>query len=226
MDFRINSYIDICFISIHEGVLSLLLVKRDKAPFEGIWALPGGVWESRLTPDDSAEILMIRKTGLKNIYLEQLKTYGGVNRDPRGPSSSVAYIGLVNYDKLNQLIVNSDKEEFKWVPINNVPALAFDHNEIVNDAQNRIINKIRYTKVGFELVGKEFTLKELSTIFENILKTKIDTSNLKKKLFDQLQIIEEVIISNNSQVGRGRKSIIYRLNEEKFKSTPLYETLF
>lgn len=227
-NFQHNSYIDICFISMHQGELCLLLTKRNKEPFKDQWALPGGIWESDLSPDGAASVLMIRKTGLSNIYLEQLRTYGGIDRDPRGPSSTVAYIGLVNYDKLNKKIVNSDGEEMQWVGLDklNELKLAFDHNQIVEDAKSRIINKIRYTKVGFELVGAEFTLKELCNIFEKIVGHKIDQSNLKKKLFDLLQIIVEVPNSSIKQEGRGRKGIIYKLDEESFKKLPLYETLF
>jgi 8-oxo-dGTP diphosphatase len=224
--FTMNNYIDICFFSIYKEKLCLLLTKRKNDPYKDTWALAGGIWENTLNPDEAASNLMLRKTGLTGIYLEQLKTYGGIGRDPRGASCSVAYIGLVNYDKLNKKIINSDKEELKWFPIEDIPRLAFDHNSIVLDANERIINKIRYTKVGFELVGNEFTIKELVDTFEKITSNKIDKSNLRKKLTEQLNIIEEVSTSKHEQKGRGRKSLVYKLNELNFKKMNINESFF
>ena len=224
---KMNNYIDICFISIYKGELSLLLVKRGKEPYKGTWALPGGVWQPNLDPDDAANFQMFRKTGLRDIYLEQLRTFGGLGRDPRGPTATVAYLGLVNYDKLNKEIENSDNEEMKWFPIDKVPQLAFDHNKIVQEAQARIVNKIRYTKVGFELVGEEFTLKELVTTFEKIIGDKIDQSNLRRKLVTNLEVLKEVKRPKyHKPTGKGRQGVVYELDEINFRKMPIYETLF
>ena len=224
---KMNNYIDICFISIYKGELCLLLVKRGKEPFKNTWALPGGVWQPNLGPDDAAQYQMFRKTGLRDIYLEQLRTFGGLGRDPRGATATVAYLGLVNYDKLNKEIENSDGEDMQWFPINKVPQLAFDHNKIVQEAQSRIVNKIRYTKVGFELVGEEFTLKELVDTFEKIIGDKIDQSNLRRKLVNNLKILNEVKTPKyHKPTGKGRHGVVYSLDEINFRKMPINETLF
>ena len=225
-NFQMNTYIDLCFFSIYQDKLCVLLVKRANEPFSSVWALPGGIWESNLNPDDAATNTMFRKTGLRDIYLEQLQTYGGIGRDPRGPSVSVAYLGLVNYDKLGKTLHNNEDLEMKWCPISEIPRLAFDHNKMVDDAQKRIINKLQYTKVGFELVGKEFTIQELCSTFEDILGYSIDASNLRKKL-TSLKIIKEVKNPNiKNNTGRGRKSTIYQLDEAIFNRMPSNERFF
>lgn len=215
-------FIDIVLMSIINGELGVLLIKRNREPFLSRWALPGGYIPEDMNLDEAANFQLEREIGLKNIYIEQLYSFGDVSRDPRGRTISVSYLALVDHKKIEAL-VTEESQDVKWIRLSKLPKLAFDHSKIVKFAQKRIINKIRYTRVGFDLVGDTFTMNELVSTFETIIGESIDQSNLRKKLL-KLDVIDET--DDKVVSGKGRPSPIFKLNRKVLGKLPITETFF
>ena len=172
---------DIVIFSIIKDTLKVLLIKRGVDPFKDQWALPGGFVGMGENLMESAKRELTEETGVKEDYLEQLYTFGDINRDPRGRVITIVHMALVNSEGIN-LKASTDASEVKWFDINTLPKLAFDHKKILDYAIKRLKWKFEYTCVGFSLLPKEFTLSALQKIYEIIFNKKIDKRNFRKKL--------------------------------------------
>jgi 8-oxo-dGTP diphosphatase len=129
--------VDAIILRKESGQLSILLIQRDKPPFEGKWALPGGFVDINETLEEAIERELWEETGLTGIHLHQLHTFSALGRDPRGRTISVAYYGFM--DALMTPVSGDDAREAKWIAISNIPMLAFDHNQIVDLALQRLV---------------------------------------------------------------------------------------
>ena len=163
------------------GELKLLLLKREKEPFENKWALPGGFVYMDETTEASAKRILLEKAGIKNVFIEQLYTFSKVDRDPRERIVSVTYFALVNKSQFN-LVAGRDTIQAEWHRISALPELGFDHSEIVTLAVERLKGKVQYQPIGFELLDEKFTLSQLQLLYEAILETPIDKRNFRKKI--------------------------------------------
>lgn len=186
--------VDIAICTIINAGLKVLLVKRKTRPFKNQWVLPGGFID--IDREESLETAAARelaeKTGLEDLYIEQLKTYGDVHRDPRARVISTAYFSLVPYSMIeNQRIrFKPETKEARWFSLKNHEAellraeetLAFDHDLMLKDLLRRIQGKISYTPIAFELVGHAFTWSDLRIVYEAVLDKKLDPANFKKKI--------------------------------------------
>ncbi len=161
--------------------LKILLIKRKNEPFKGKWALPGGFVLMDENLEEAAQRELTEETGLGNIYLEQLHTFGSVLRDPRDRVVTVAYVALV---KMNDLILHAetDASDAAWFAIDDYPTLAFDHEAILDMAVARLREKVRSQPIGFELLPENFTLFQLQILYEIILETELDKRNFRKKI--------------------------------------------
>ncbi len=172
--------VDIVIFTIREEALHVLLVRRGTDPFRGSWAIPGGFLHEEESLEAAARRELVEETGVKDVYLEQLYTFGTPNRDPRGRVTTVAYFALISPERT--IAAGTDAEEVGWFPIGDLPALAFDHREILDTALLRLRNKLEYTTVGFQLLSKKFTLTELQRVYEAILGRKLDKRNFRRKM--------------------------------------------
>ncbi len=161
--------------------LEVLLIERDLEPFEGSWALPGGFVRMDESLDDAAARELAEEAGVKDLFLEQLYTFGAPGRDPRGRVVSVAYYALVS-PREHEAIADTDARDARWFPADELPELAFDHASIVESAYERLRGKVRYKPIGFELLPEKFTLSQLQTLYEVILGEKLDKRNFQRKL--------------------------------------------
>ena len=152
--------VDGVVFGIDDGELKVLLIRRGLAPFKGKWALPGGFVRVTETVDEAARRELMEETGLQNVFLEQLYTFGAVDRDPRERVVSVAYFALVKL-AAHPPVGGSDASDAAWFPVARPPALAFDHAEILETAAQRLRGKVRYEPIGFELLPEKFTLSQL-----------------------------------------------------------------
>lgn len=179
--YRPSLAVDLVVFGYSERQLSVLLIKRGIEPFKGKWALPGGFVRENESLEDTARRELREETGVQNLYVEQLYTFGEANRDPRGRVVSVAYLALVKPDDFH-LVASTDASAARWVSLEKLPALAFDHERIIETGRMRLRNKIRYEPIGFELLPKSFTLSQLQEIYETVLETELDKRNFRKKI--------------------------------------------
>jgi 8-oxo-dGTP diphosphatase len=161
--------------------LKLLLIERALEPFKGSWALPGGFVRVDETLDRAAERELVEEAGVSISYLEQLYTFGALQRDPRERVVSVAYFALVN-PASHMPRANTDASRAAWFTEGSLPPLAFDHAHIVSVALERLRTKVRYRPIGFGLLPDAFTLTNLQTVYEKILGRKLDKRNFRKKI--------------------------------------------
>src|SRR5580700_6769130 len=140
--------VDCVVFGYDEGELKVLLIQRALEPFKGRWALPGGFVRVDETIDDAARRELAEETGLKNVYLEQLYTFGAISRDPRERVVSVAHYALVKLSD-HRAKAATDAANAEWFPISKLPKLAFDHADILATAMSRLKGKVRYQPIGF-----------------------------------------------------------------------------
>lgn len=203
--------VNVLIFSIRKDLLQVLLVKRAKDPFANLWSLPGGVIEKKESLDEAAERLLFEKTGVKNIYLEQLYTFGDPKRDPRERRIAVTYYALIPSDNL-RLQVSGTAKDAGWFPIKKSPKLAFDHSKIVKYGQERLKSKVGYSNVVFGLLRKEFRLRELQKAYEIILGKVFDKRNFRKKM-QELDFLEKT--GKTEMEGAHRPAMLYRFKNKE-----------
>ena len=173
--------VDLVIFTIREQQLHALLIERGVPPFAGRWALPGGFIREGEGLEHAALRELEEETGVRDVYLEQLFTFGDPGRYPRGRVVTVAYYALIAADKA-PLVARTDARAARWWPVAHHPALAFDHDRILAYAVERLRNKLEYTTVGFQLLPRRFTLTELQQVYEAILGRSLDKRNFRRKL--------------------------------------------
>ena len=173
--------VDIVIFTVWKGELRVLLVKRGVEPFEGNLAIPGGFVHENESLDQAAIRELKEETGVADVYLEQLYSFGDPRRDPRGRVISIAYFALIAADH-SQLAAGSDAADARWFAVGNLPPLAFDHRSILDYSIERLRNKLEYTTVGFQLLPRRFSLSELQEVYEAILNKKLDKRNFRRKI--------------------------------------------
>ncbi len=205
--------VDCVVFGVDEEDLKVMLIERGLAPFEGKWALPGGFVRLDETLEEAARRELEEETGLRNIFLEQLYTFGAVDRDPRERVVSVAYYALVNLRE-HKVHAASDASAAAWFGVHDAPSLAFDHAGILQVALERLRGKLRYHPIGFELLPKKFTLSQLQRLYERVLERALDKRNFRKRVLamDLLVELDEV-----EQDVAHRAARLYRFDERKYK---------
>ena len=173
--------VDAVLFTIAEGALKALLVKIKKGPFAGRWAFPGGLVQVGESLDDAARRELYEKTGVQDLYLEQLYTFGDARRDPTAHTVAVAYFALVP-DPGSTLRSGEKYTDIAWFPVRKLPQLAYDHNAIAANALQRLQAKLGYTNIVYSLLPREFTLAEIQEIYEVILDRKLDRRNFRRKI--------------------------------------------
>ncbi len=192
--------------------ISVLLIKRKYDPFQGKWAIPGGLVLENESLEKAVERELEEETGVKVDYLEQLYTFGEVNRDPRNRVVAVAYYGLVKKSDFH-LYASTDAEDAKWFNWDELPPVAFDHAEILDAAIKRLRGKIRYEPIGFELLDDKFPFSDLHKLYQAILGVDLDRRNFKKK-FLQLDLLTE--LDEKISEGKGRPGSLFRFNDDRY----------
>ena len=199
---------DVVIFTLRDERLQLLLIQRGIAPFEGHWALPGGFVGQNEPLDACARRELEEETGLADVYLEQLYTFGRPDRDPRERVITVAYYALIPSSRLT-LQAASDAARVDWCDIDTLPPLAFDHEEIVQRALQRLRAKLDYSTLAFQFLPDTFTLSNLQRVYEIILGEAIDKRNFRKWVLALDQIVE----TGAYREGAHRPAKLYRMRD-------------
>ncbi len=204
--------VDIVVFALDEDDLKVMLIERDLEPFAGRWALPGGFVRVDETLDEAARRELLEETGLKDIYLEQLYTFGDIKRDPRERVVTVAYYALVNLEG-HDVQASTDARNAAWFAVSDLPGLAFDHEHIVAAALGRLRGKLRYQPVGFELLPNKFPLRSLQHLYEVVLDRELDKRNFRKKILSMDILVE---LDEIEKDVAHRAARLYRFDKTKY----------
>ncbi len=200
--------------SKNDGV-SVLLIQRKYEPFKGSWAIPGGFVLENESLEEAVGRELMEETGVELNYLEQLYTFGNPTRDPRQRIISVAYFGLVKASQYQELKASTDAENAKWFGIKKIPALAFDHKQILFVAIERLRTKVRYQPIGFELLDRKFPFSDLEKLYVALLDRPINRRNFSKKILSFGFLEETGELSKTEE--KGRPSKIYQFNQKRYR---------
>jgi 8-oxo-dGTP diphosphatase len=207
-----------CIIFGFDGEnLKLLLIKRDFEPEKGKWSLMGGFMKRDESLDDAAARILYTLTGLRNIYLEQIYTFGDVYRDPVERTVSVAYFALIDIHKHDTELV--EKYSAHWFPMDSIPDLIFDHKEMVEKAKMHLRYKASHRPVGFELLPEKFTLPELQQLYENIYGTSLDKRNFRRRL-----LAMNILINTKEKQKKYSKkgAYLYTFDRKKYQEKTMH----
>ena len=200
---------DVVIFTIRDEALKTLLIRRGAKPYKGRWALPGGFLLANEDIDDCARRELREETGVSDVYLEQLYTFGHPKRDPRGRVVTVAYYALIPSDKL-QLQAATDAAAVDWFAMDELPRLAFDHDAILAMAHERLVAKLDYSTIAFQFMPERFTLSELQVVYEIIRQEPTDKRNFRKWVLG-LGLIEET--GEERREGTMRPARLYRTKQ-------------
>jgi 8-oxo-dGTP diphosphatase len=210
MSAGVSVAVDVVVFTVSEERLEVVLVRRRHEPFRDRWALPGGFVGAQESLEDAARRELREETGISDVYLEQLYTFGDPGRDPRGRVVSVAYYALVRREAL-RLRAGDDAAEARLFAVRGLPPLAFDHDRIVATALARLRAKLVYSTVGFQLLPARFTLGDLQRVYEVILDRRLDKRNFRRKVLS-LGLLRP---AGRARGGRGRPAQQYAFRTQR-----------
>jgi 8-oxo-dGTP diphosphatase len=196
--------VDCVVFGLDEADLKVLLIQRKLSPFQHAWALPGGFVRMDETIDEAARRELEEEAGVSDVYLEQLYTFGTLDRDPRERVVTIAHYALAKLSD-HRIRAATDAMGVGWFALDDLPKLAFDHDEIVTRAQERLR--------GFELLPPRFSLTQLQRLYEIILGTELDKRNFRKKILSLDLIVETDEVE---QGVRHRAARLYRFDRRKY----------
>lgn len=226
-DFKVGVDNVIFSVDIEQNRLLVLLVMRHEDPFLGQWSLPGTLVQQGESLEDAAYRILAEKIRVRNLYLEQLYTFGGPDRDPREADDSdgvrylsVSHFALVRYEEAE--LIADGVSGIAWYPVDQVPELAFDHNQILAYGHRRLRNKLEYSPVAFDVLPETFTLGDLYQLYTTVLGENFsDYSNFRARLL-KLGFLADTGIKVSR--GAGRPASLYRFDAAAFaplKDKPL-----
>ncbi|BAY26429.1 NUDIX hydrolase [Calothrix sp. NIES-2100] len=226
-DFKVGVDNVIFSVDTAQNRLLVLLIMRQQEPFLNFWSLPGTLVRQGESLEDAAYRIMAEKIRVNNLYLEQLYTFGGPNRDPRESTDSygvrylsVSYFALVRFEEAE--LIADGVTGIAWYPVKQLPQLAFDHNQILAYGHRRLRNKLEYSPVAFEVLPEMFTLNDLYQLYTTVLGENFsDYSNFRSRLL-KLGFLCDTGIKVSR--GAGRPASLYKFDAEAFapfKDKPL-----
>jgi len=208
--FNMAVSVDCVIFGFDNDELKVLLIKSDLNEFKDRWSLLGDLVHPDEELDQAAYRVLKTRTGLDQVFMEQVQTFGGVHRHPAGRVITVAYYSLVN---IEQNVLKKHGNELHWHTLKNVQDLAFDHKEILQCCYERLKHKVIEQPVGFNLLPKKFSLRELQNLYEAILDVKLDRRNFRKKFLSMDLLID---LNEEEDDVPHRPARLYKFNFEKY----------
>ena len=210
--------VDCIIFGFDKGSLKLLLLKRNFEPAKGQWSLMGGFVQTGESVDDAAKRVLAELTGLENVYMEQVGTFGDLNRDPGERVISVAYYALININEYDRTLVQ--QHNAYWTEMEKIPPLIFDHPQMVERARLLLKKKASSEPVGFNLLPNLFTLSQLQSLYEAIYGEPLDKRNFRKRIADMNYIEKTNLIDKK---GSKRGAALYQFNKEAYRKSPNFK---
>lgn len=201
--------VDLVIFTVNDDMLKIMLVRRAEHPFADCWSIPGGFLETGESLEAAALRVLREKTGMQNVYMEQLYTFGEPDRDPRTRVITVTYFALIPWKNLAQP-ESTKVVDLTWVPVNHLPKLAFDHKDIVQYAIQRLRAKASYSNIVYGLMPRQFRLSELQTIYEIIIDDKLDKRNFRKRML-ATGLLQET--GKKEAMGAHRPAMLYKFKK-------------
>jgi len=202
--------VDCIIFGFDKNQLKLLLMKRALEPEMGKWSLIGGFVTKDESLDDAAQRVLHKLTGLKNIYMEEVKAFSEVDRDPGERTISVAYYALIKTSRNMKL---SDEYGAQWFPIEKIPPLIFDHLQMVEAAKKKLKTMAKHQPIGFELLPKKFTIPQLRSLYEAIYEENLDKRNFSRKLL-AMNLLEKLDEKDKKNSKKG--AYLYRFDKKRY----------
>jgi 8-oxo-dGTP diphosphatase len=213
--------VDCVIFGFDKKRLKLLLVKRSRSPQEGGWSLMGGFLQPTETLENAAQRILTKWTGLEDVYLEQFHNFSELNRDPGERVLSVAVYALIKIEESDKELTKSHGA--KWIDIDKIPELIFDHSQMVEMALGIIKHKSRFEPIGFELLPEKFTIPQLQKLYEAILQQKLDNANFRKKILS-MKVFRKLNEKDKEFSKRG--AFYYQFDQKKYKKLNESGTIF
>jgi 8-oxo-dGTP diphosphatase len=204
--------VDCIIFGFDHGELKLLIHKRRFEPDKGLWSLFGGFVQKEESLDEAANRVLFELTGLDNIYMEEVQSYGEIGRDPAARVISVAYYALIPAKEYSE--TTSNNHGATWVSLNQLPELIMDHNQMVNKGLRRLKRRASSQPVGFELLPREFTMPQLQALYEAIYQCSLDKRNFRKKILSMDVLIK---LDEKDMSGSRKGAFLYRFDQKKYK---------
>ena len=201
--------VDLVIFTVDDDALKIMLVKRAEAPFSGYWSLPGGFLKVGESLEEAALRILDEKAGVRDVYVEQLYTFGDPERDPRARVITVTYFALIPWKKLPR--PESEKvSDAIWQSTDQLPRMAFDHKDIIHYAVQRLRAKAGYSNIAYGLLPEKFRLSDLQKIYETILNKKLDKRNFRKRMLDS-GLLKETGVKESG--GAHRPAMLYQFKK-------------
>jgi 8-oxo-dGTP diphosphatase len=203
--------LDCIIFGFDEGELKLLLLKRRFEPAKGEWSLMGGFLGRSESLDEAAYRILNQLTGLSDIYMEQLHSFGEVSRDPGARTISVAYYSLIKIDDNDRKLAEEHGAE--WVSIHKLPPLIFDHSKMVDKALVALRKKVAHEPIGFELLPVKFTLPQLQSLYESICQESLDKRNFRKQILETGLLVK---LNEKDKDSSKKGAFYYKFDHKKY----------
>ena len=210
--------VDCIIFGFDQGELKLLLLKRNFEPAMGKWSLMGGFVQDNESVDDAAKRVLKELTGLEDVFMEQVGTFGDIKRDPGERVISVAYYALVNVNEYDRGLVQ--QHNAYWIKIDELPPLIFDHPEMIAKARELMKHQASDNPISFNLLPELFTLTQLQSLYEAIYGEQMDKRNFRKRVA-MMDFIEKTDFIDKS--GSKRGAYLYKFNDKAYKKDPKFK---
>lgn len=209
---RYNVAVDCIIFGFEDGNLQALFQHRTIEPFNGELTPLGGFVREEETLDEAAYRVLTERTGIQDLFLEQLEAFGDINRDPGGRVISIAYYALLNKANYDSSLLT--KFNCKWEKVNDLPVLHFDHMKMMKKAISRLQDKISYTPIALKLLPEEFTMSQIQKLYESILNAELDKRNFRKKVCEMPYFVKTAKVDKS---GSKRGAAIYTFDYNMYQ---------